>query len=142
MKSWKPFLLLCALLLLCFTAACTKKPSVRSVEPREAYGLLRNDFAILVDVREANEIASGMAEGAQWMPYTSKIETNSPEWNAWIQALPKDKEIIFYCRSGRRSGLAAAEIMAAKGFRASNMGGFEDWEKAGLPVRKGTPHQP
>jgi len=100
--------------------------------------MLRNDFAVLVDVREADEIANGMAEGAQWMPYNSKMLPNSPEFETWLKTLPKDKEIILYCRSGRRSGIAAAEILANKGFKTANMGGFEEWEKAGLPVKKTT----
>ena len=132
-------LLMFGLVMIAFTiTACTKKQSVRNIEPREAFGMLRNDFAVLVDVREADEIANGMAEGAQWMPYNSKMLPNSPEFETWLKTLPKDKEIILYCRSGRRSGIAAAEILANKGFKTANMGGFEEWEKAGLPVKKTT----
>lgn len=114
---------------------CTRKQEVQTVDPKETYGMLRNDFAVLIDVREQSEITEGMAEGAQWMPYTSKIEKNDPAWEKWAESLPKDKLIIVYCRSGRRSG-EAAKRLAAKGLRVANMGAYENWIKAGLPTKK------
>lgn len=114
---------------------CTRKQEVQIVNPKETYGMLRNDFAVLIDVREESEIADGMAEGAQWMPFTSKIEKNDPSWQQWAESLPKDKLIIVYCRSGRRSG-EAAKRLAEKGLRVANMGAYEDWVKAGLPTKK------
>ena len=108
------------------------------MDPKEAYGMLRNDFAVLLDVREENEISQGMVAGSLWMPFTSKIEKNAPEWESWRDTLPKDKLIIVYCRSGRRSGIVA-ELLAAKGFRVANMGAFDDWVKAGLPLKKSEP---
>ncbi|OFZ19814.1 MAG: hypothetical protein A2X94_17230 [Bdellovibrionales bacterium GWB1_55_8] len=127
--------LLTGLVFAAFAIACTQKTEAFKIDPKEAFGMIRNDFAVLVDVRESSEIAEGMAAGAQWMPFTSKIEANHPEWEKWAQSLPKDKTIIVYCRSGRRSGLAA-ERLAAKGFRAANMGGYTDWIGAGLPAKK------
>ncbi|MCM2323518.1 MAG: rhodanese-like domain-containing protein [Oligoflexia bacterium] len=120
-----------ALLLL----GCTRTTPVSTVSPREVDGLLRNDFAVLLDVREESEIkAEGMADRALWFP-SSKIEANDPSWREFLGKLPRDKQIVIYCRSGRRSGLAADKL-AKEGFRVSNMGAFQDWVKAGLPVKK------
>jgi rhodanese-related sulfurtransferase len=116
-------------------SACTRTPAaVTRIQPLETYGMLRNDFAVLVDVREKEELARGMAEPALWFP-TSKIEDSPDEWKSFVAKLPKDKQIIFYCAGGGRAG-DAAEKVAAQGYKAANMGGYADWVKAGLPVRK------
>ena len=107
---------------------------VESISPREALGLVSNQFAVIVDVREKDEIAAGMAGPAQWIANT-KIEANDQEWKDFVAKLPKNKKIICYCRSGARSGRAAAKL-AAMGFKAANMGGFEGWVSENLPVKK------
>lgn len=128
-------------LLAVFFNGCTKKDGVKPVEKMtafEAFGSLQNGFAVLVDVREEPELKAGLAEPALWMP-TSKIESNSEEWKNLVKSLPKDKQIIFYCAGGSRAQ-DAAETLAKQGFRTANMGGFEDWQKTGLPTReKGSP---
>lgn len=112
----------------------TKPGSVSPITPREAEGMLRNDFAVQVDVREEKEIAEGMAARALWFP-TSKISDTSPEWKAFVAKLPRDKEIVLYCRSGNRSG-KVADLLAKQGFKTRNMGAFDEWVAAGLPTRK------
>lgn len=102
--------------------------------PHEAYGVLQNGFAVLVDVRESEEVKSGIATPAQWMP-TSKIESQSVEWQEFVKKLSKDKQVIFYCAKGGRAGRVAA-LLAKEGFKTANMGGYADWAQAGLPVRK------
>ena len=119
-----------------FAVACTRKGigSVSSISPREALGEARNEFAIIVDVREKSELKDGFAEGAIWIP-TSKIKNNDPEWTKFLESTSKDKKLIFYCAAGVRAGKAAA-LAAAQGFKSANMGGFDDWVTAGLPVKK------
>jgi len=126
-------------------AACTQKPSaggsaesasvsIPTIEPREALGLLNNDFAILVDVREEEEIKNtGMAASARSMPF-SKVQAESPEWKAFLSGLPQGKQIIFYCAKGGRAEEVAKKA-ALQGFRVGNLGGFSSWKDAGLPVR-------
>lgn len=122
------------LMSLVFAGACTKSaPEVSAVSAQEAYGMLRNDFAVLVDVRTPEEIANtGLAQGAVSIPL-SKIESNAPEWKEFVSNTSKDKQVIFYCASGGRAG-KAAETLSKEGFRTGNMGGFEEWKSAGLPV--------
>jgi rhodanese-related sulfurtransferase len=91
--------------------------------------------ALLVDVREEHELReSGLAEGAQWMPM-SKMDEDEPDWAAFKAALPKDKPIFLYCAAGARSG-RVAEFLAQDGYQTVNIGGFKDWVRAGLPVKK------
>ncbi len=126
--------LFCLLALLLPFAACTKKGESRSIEPTEAFGMLRNRFAILLDVREKEELTDGMAEGAVWMPM-SMIRKAGNEWSEFVQnKLTKDKTIIIYCAVGGRAG-EVAEILNEKGFKTGNMGGFKDWVAAKLPTQ-------
>ena len=100
--------------------------------------MLRNGFAVVVDVREEAEIKqTGMAQGARWIPL-AKIQTDAPEWRALLAEVKKDQKLAFYCAAGRRAQVAA-EKAAAAGFSAANLGGFSDWKNAGLPVAKDIP---
>lgn len=53
-----------------------------------------------------------------------------------LKVLPKDKKIAVYCYSGRRS-VMAAEQLVPEGFEVINLeGGITEWLEAGLPVVK------
>ena len=67
----------------------------------------------------------------------SDFDGDQKQWKEFLSQAG-DKEIILYCRSGKRSGVIAAAL-AAKGLKVANAGGFKDWESAGLPVRKVEP---
>ena len=109
--------------------------TVSAITPMEVEGLLRNEFAVLVDVRERDEIKeTGMAAKALWFP-NSKISDQSAEWKEFVSKLPKGKEIVLYCAAGGRAG-TVGEKLAKMGYKARNMGGFDDWVAAKLPVRK------
>lgn len=78
------------------------------------------DFVIL-DAREQDEYDSGHIPGAILIPYTeveNKAESMLPD---------KDKQILVYCRSGRRSKIAA-ESLAKLGYtNIKEFGGIIDW---------------
>ena len=51
-----------------------------------------------------------------------------------MQSIDPDRPVVFYCRSGSRSGMATQAFLRA-GFEAHNMtGGLLDWQAAGLPL--------
>lgn len=103
------------------------------MHPKEAHQLYQAGKAIIVDVREEEELReSGMAENSLWMP-CSKMTEDDAEWKAFREKLPKDKTICFYCRSGARSG-RVTEAMKLEGIEAVNIGGLKDWKEAGLPT--------
>lgn len=115
-----------------FSKEASKAPSIK---PQEAYQEIQKGNAILVDVREQEELQSeGIASSAKWIA-TSEIEVNSPKWQKFVEELPKDKTIITYCAAGVRSGRAAARL-ESMGFRTENVGGYQDWAGAGLPTQK------
>jgi rhodanese-related sulfurtransferase len=74
----------------------------------------------LIDVREDDEVAFGMIEGAVHIPM-GQIPARMDE-------IPRDREVVFICRSGSRSG-RVCEFLAQQGFdRTVNMeGGMLAW---------------
>lgn len=83
----------------------------------------------LVDVREPDEYVGelGHIDGAELVPVAG-VESASAGWS-------KHEKVVLVCRSGARSGRAAA-LLAAKGFAEPiNMaGGMIAWNGRGLPV--------
>lgn len=113
---------------------------VASISPAEAAKLVADGKAVLVDVREPSEWAeSGVAAPAMLLPKSEFDEGMIGEWKDFL-AKTGDKQIITYCRSGKRSGAVAAAL-AAKGHQVANAGGFKDWQAAGLPVRSTKPEK-
>ena len=88
--------------------------------------------ALLVDVREDNERASGMPTGALGLSrgfLELRIEQAEPD---------RGREILLLCGSGQRS-LLAAESLQRMGYRSvsSVAGGMGAWKVAGLPIVTG-----
>jgi phage shock protein E len=81
------------------------------------------DQTLVIDVRTDREFKSGHIKGAINIPYD--------EIGARIRAVADDKNrhIVLYCRSGRRSGIAL-KTLGEKGYsRVENAGGFEELRK-------------
>jgi rhodanese-related sulfurtransferase len=54
-----------------------------------------------------------------------------------MSELPKDREIICVCASGSRSSSAARQLTSS-GYNVLNLsGGMGQWQRAGLPVKRG-----
>ena len=69
----------------------------------------------IIDVRSRPEYEQGHVENAIWFDVEDMASGNMPD-------LPKDEEIILYCRSGARSS-AAVHIMKEHGFGNLRSGG-------------------
>jgi rhodanese-related sulfurtransferase len=79
------------------------------------------DF-LLLDVRTPGEHAADAIEGSRLLPVQ--------ELSARVRELPRDKEIIVYCRVGNRSAFAAAHL-ARLGYTVKNLeGGILAWNMA------------
>ena len=74
----------------------------------------------IIDVRETEEVRSGMIPGALHIPL-GLLEFR-------LQDIDKSKEHIMVCRSGGRSGMAS-ELLESRGYKVVNMeGGMLDWD--------------
>lgn len=75
---------------------------------------------IWIDVRTLEEFSAGHLQGSVHIPYE--------EVPARIGEVTSDKNacLRLYCRSGRRSGVAADALQSMGFTRAVNEGGYED----------------
>ena len=76
---------------------------------------------IILDTREQDEFDEGHIPGAILIPYTeieNKAEAMLPD---------KDKLILVYCRSGRRSKIAAESLSKLGYTNVKEFGGIIDW---------------
>lgn len=83
--------------------------------------------ALLLDVREHDEVAAGHVKDARTFPY-SKVGT--PEWDRFVATLPKGTKIYTYCAKGGRAAKVADDLNK-RGFAVESAGGFADLKKAG-----------
>lgn len=109
------------------------RPSGNSVNPGEATLLINREDAIVVDVREADEFATGHLPDARNIP-GSKLAERISEIEKY-----KDKPVIVCCATGMRSNKACAELKKNGFSRINNLaGGVDAWVGAGYPIKKGT----
>ena len=102
------------------------------LSPSEVADMMREE-AQLVDVREPYEREAGHIPDD-----TAHIELDRLSEGA--NKLDRERPIVFYCRSGSRSALAA-QAFAAAGFDAHNLdGGLKAWVKDGLPIEPADGH--
>ena len=99
------------------------------LSPERVAELMQAGEVEVIDVREPYEREAGHIEG------TRHIELERLASNA--ETLPRDRPIVFHCRLGARSALAAQAFRRA-GYDAWSMhGGLQLWHDRGLPVAGG-----
>jgi rhodanese-related sulfurtransferase len=96
----------------------------------EAQRKLMAREAVLIDVRERDEWRAGHVKGARHIPLG--------ELSARLGEIPRDREVLLFCRSGSRSG-TATRLLRGQGFaQARNVeGGIIAWTGSGLPLERG-----
>jgi rhodanese-related sulfurtransferase len=96
------------------------------IPPEQVAELSESGDAELIDVRRDYEFEAGHIAGAR------HVEVN--ELTSQAGSIPKDRPVVFYCRGGSRSGMAA-EAFRQAGYDAHNMdGGLAAWHERGLPL--------
>jgi len=104
-----------------------QNPQVQDLTPQEvAEGLEQGRF-MLVDVREPNETAVERFPDAVIVPLSTFDAAAIPD--------PAGREVVFACRSGRRS-VTASLAAQEQGFPYGShlAGGLLAWKAAGLPT--------
>lgn len=108
-------------------AAFTKSVTPAELAARRA----GKNAPVVLDVRAPAEFAEGHVPGAINVPH-DQVESRLAELRQY-----RDREVVVYCRSGRRAGLAA-EVLQRNGFtRLEHLAGdMPGWTAAGQPVAK------
>jgi len=83
----------------------------------------------VLDVRTPEEFAAGHVPGA--------VNISHEQLAARLAEVPKDKDVVLYCRSGKRAGMAA-DVLRANGYtRLSHLeGDMLAWSANGRPIAK------
>ena len=83
----------------------------------------------LIDVRTPEEYAEGHLKNAVLINIKDDDFDKKAE-----RLLKKDRKVLVYCRSGRRSA-EAAQRLADKGYKVVNLeGGYLKWTESGCPI--------
>ena len=94
--------------------------------PERVAELLARGEIDLIDVREQYEWDAGHIDGARHV----ELERLASQ----AETIGRERPVVFQCRLGARSAMAA-RAFAAAGYRAYNLdGGIRAWVDAGLPL--------
>ena len=111
--------------------------AVPRLTPAQVKDMIGKDNVVLVDVRDAMEVAqSGKVPGAVHIPRGLLEFKADPESPAHDKNLDRSKTVILYCASGGRSALAGKTLKDFGYDKVFNLGGFKDWLDSGGPVEK------
>jgi len=94
----------------------------QTITAQQAYDIMaQTDGFFLLDVRTAAEFQEGFIEGAVLIPYG--------EIRARANELPNARTtvILIYCRTGRRSAIAAQTLASLRFTAVHDFGGIVDW---------------
>jgi rhodanese-related sulfurtransferase len=113
------------------TPATAPAQRYTNVDANKFERLARQPGVTILDVRTADEYASGHLPGAVSM------DVRSPDFVTRVSQLDKSKTYLLHCRTGVRS-TSACKLLGEMGFtNLYNLnGGISAWESAGKPVVK------
>ncbi|MFB1489400.1 MULTISPECIES: rhd_2599 family sulfurtransferase [unclassified Thiocapsa] len=101
---------------------------INEIDSESLHGkIMGGEDVLLVDIRTPAEIAQGAIPDAMRLPmHLIPIR---------ISELPKDRDVVLYCRSGARSYQACAYMMQQGYNRVLNLrGGIIAWARHGYPI--------
>ena len=116
-------LMLLAIALVCVGCSKGEEVSYEQISGAEAKTLMDSESGyIIIDARTQSEFDAGHIEGAIMIPeyeIADRAEKELPD---------KNQLILVYCRSGRRSKIAADELVKLGYTNVKEFGGIIDWE--------------
>ena len=103
---------------------------VHDLTPEDVSKGMADGRYLLVDVREPNEVAVDDYPGAIVVPLSTFDPKDIPD--------PQGKQVVFACRSGKRSVTASLAAQAdGLAYDKHLAGGMLAWKVAGLPTKTG-----
>ncbi len=103
---------------------------VHDLTPEDVSEGIAEGRYLLVDVREPNEVAVEAYPDGVVVPLSTFDPKNIPD--------PQGKQVVFACRSGKRSVTASLAAQAAGlAYDHHLSGGILGWKAAGLPTKTG-----
>ncbi|MCA8919005.1 MAG: rhodanese-like domain-containing protein [Planctomycetes bacterium] len=111
------------------TKAAQKRKRTKKTAPKKTATAVVNDNLILIDVRMPQELTGGTIPGSEHIPLDNILDTVP-------KSIPDPQApVVVYCKSGMRGGMAQGALRKLGYTNVSNIvGGFDAWQKAGLPV--------
>ena len=116
--------IIAALVFLIAISGCSSQEGsvYMNIGPEKAKEMMENlDEFVLLDARSEEEFSEGHIPGAIVIPHeeiSERAESEIPE---------KDVPVFVYCRSGRRSKIAAEELVSLGYSEVYEFGGIIDW---------------
>jgi rhodanese-related sulfurtransferase len=107
--------------------SATDEVSELELDPGRVAEWLAEDPSLqVIDVRETDEHEAGHIDGTRHLALS--------ELSAQASTIERERPVVFYCRVGGRS-LMAAQAFRADGFEAQSMrGGLLRWVSEGRPL--------
>ncbi len=101
--------------------------SVKEIDATTLKEMMDNEDICLYDIRSPAEYEQGIIKGGELTPpHTIPAK---------MYDFPKDKTIVFYCRSGARSAQACMYVAEKAGIEALNLrGGIISWYQSGNDI--------
>lgn len=111
------------------------KKRVVNLDPDAVERALAEGDAVLVDLREAEELETGRIPGAMHVPRGMLEFRADPTSPYHKEPLDPSKRVILHCASGGRSALAAVTLQEMGYTDVAHLdGGFAAWKDAGKAV--------
>jgi len=102
---------------------------IKVVSPEEMKSLIDMDDVQLIDVRTAEEYSQERIAKSQ------NIDVRSPNFDEEITQLDKEKPVLVYCRSGKRSARCAKKLESAGFVKIYDLsGGIAKWKFKGFEI--------
>ncbi len=121
------------ILIICLSVVITFSGNATDISQNELFKqMISNDKPFVIDVRTADEYIKGHVPGAINIPHL-QIKNRMNEILAH-----KDRDIVLYCRSGRRAGIAKDDLISGGFSKLTHLeGDFNAWSANKMPTEKG-----
>lgn len=123
------YLLILPLIVTLSSCINEEKGTVQLVSPEEMKELQNDKSVQVVDVRTSKEHA------LEAIPNSQNIDFNSPTFDEEVRNLDKNRPVLLYCKTGRRSAECAKKLENAGFVKIYDLqGGISRWKYEGFDV--------